>query len=79
MQIEALQIYPEIGRKGRVKGTRELVISQTPLIVIYRIKPKTKHIEILRILHHAQKQNLLMQNWNTRFSLADTSKNTIFC
>ncbi len=62
MQIEALQIYPEIGRKGRVKGTRELVISQTPLIVIYRIKPKTKHIEILRILHHAQKQNLLMQN-----------------
>jgi hypothetical protein len=41
-----------MGREGRVKGTRELVIGRSPFIAVYRIKGK--RIEILRILHGAQ-------------------------
>jgi toxin ParE1/3/4 len=44
---------PEIGRRGRRPGTRELVISQTPFLVAYRIHNET--IEILRVLHGAQR------------------------
>lgn len=51
-QTSLLPSQPEMGRIGRAKGTRELVISRTPFIVIYRIKGKL--IEILRFLHGAQ-------------------------
>ncbi|HLN01621.1 MAG TPA: type II toxin-antitoxin system RelE/ParE family toxin [Bryobacteraceae bacterium] len=34
--IEAISRHPEIGRKGRVTGTRELIVS--PYIVAYRIE-----------------------------------------
>jgi toxin ParE1/3/4 len=37
-----------------VKGTRELVIGRTPFIVVYRVKPKAKRIELLRVLHGSQ-------------------------
>lgn len=43
-----------MGRPGRKQGTRELVISQTNFIVVYRIKPKEKRIEIWRVLHSSQ-------------------------
>lgn len=51
-QTDMLIEQPEIGRPGRKQGTRELVISRTPFIVIYRIKGK--RIELLRLLHGAQ-------------------------
>ena len=51
-QIDALQEHPKLGRPGRVKGTRELVISRTPFIVAYRLK--AQRIEIIRFLHGAQ-------------------------
>ena len=35
--IEMLQRYPNLGRNGRVQGTRELVISGTPFVVPYRV------------------------------------------
>lgn len=54
-QTNLLTTQPEMGRVGRVKGTRELVISQTPFIAIYRIVVERKRIEILRFLHGAQK------------------------
>jgi toxin ParE1/3/4 len=44
---------PEIGRRGRAPGTRELVISQTPFLVAYRVHNET--VEVLRILHGAQR------------------------
>ena len=44
--------FPEIGRPGRIDGTRELIIQRTPYIVAYRIA--TKSIRILRVLHGAQ-------------------------
>ncbi len=52
-QINLLATQPEMGRIGRVKGTRELVISRTPFIAVYRIAEQ--RIEILRFLHGAQK------------------------
>lgn len=53
-QVEQLAIHPEIGRVGRKQGTRELVISRTSFIVIYRVKPAVNRVEILRVLHSSQ-------------------------
>lgn len=52
-QVDLLLLHPKMGRPGRMQGTRELVISRTPFIVVYRIKGK--RIELLRLLHGAQK------------------------
>ncbi|MEI6270384.1 MAG: type II toxin-antitoxin system RelE/ParE family toxin [Methylococcaceae bacterium] len=51
-QTDRLADYPKLGRPGRVKGTRELVVNRTPFIVVYRIKGEI--IQILRVLHGAQ-------------------------
>ena len=52
-QVDLLGDHPLMGREGRVKGTRELVIGRSPFIAVYRIKGK--RIEILRILQGAQR------------------------
>jgi toxin ParE1/3/4 len=51
-QVEELMKFPELGRAGRVDGTRELVIQRTPYIAAYRIAGNT--VRILRVLHGAQ-------------------------
>ncbi|WP_296445474.1 type II toxin-antitoxin system RelE/ParE family toxin [Rhodoferax sp. UBA5149] len=51
-QVDQLLQHPQMGRPGRKQGTRELVISRTPFIVVYRVKGK--RIELLRLLHGAQ-------------------------
>ncbi len=51
-QVELLIETPEIGRPGRIEGTRELVIQRTPYITAYRIDGET--VRILRVLHGAQ-------------------------
>jgi toxin ParE1/3/4 len=51
-QVELLIDTPEIGRRGRIEGTRELVIPRTPYIAAYRIERET--VTILRVLHGAQ-------------------------
>lgn len=53
-QTDTLLAHPELGRPGRKQGTRELVISRTPFIVVYRIKPQAQRIELLRLLHGSQ-------------------------
>jgi toxin ParE1/3/4 len=52
-QVEILLQHTKMGRPGRVKGTRELVIVGTPYIVAYRIKGDA--VQVLRVLHGAQK------------------------
>jgi toxin ParE1/3/4 len=44
-----------MGRVGRVAGTRELVLSRTPYIVIYELRGPDEEIYILRLLHGAQR------------------------
>jgi addiction module RelE/StbE family toxin len=50
--VESLEQFPEIGRPGRIEGTRELTIYRTPYISAYRIIGDT--VRILRVLHGAQ-------------------------
>ncbi|MGC2778558.1 MAG: type II toxin-antitoxin system RelE/ParE family toxin [Bradyrhizobium sp.] len=45
--------HPEMGRLGRVPGTRELVIPRTPYIVPYRLVDDT--LQILRVFHRARR------------------------
>jgi toxin ParE1/3/4 len=51
--VNLLSEQPNLGRPGRVLGIRELVISNTPYIVPYRVKNNS--LEILRVLHVAMK------------------------
>jgi toxin ParE1/3/4 len=51
--VEQLANFPEMGRPGRVYGTRELVIQSTPYIVAYRFKGSI--VEILALLHGARR------------------------
>lgn len=51
-QTERLLQFPLSGRIGRIGGTRELVITGTPYIAIYRIVDET--VRIIRVLHGAR-------------------------
>jgi toxin ParE1/3/4 len=51
--IDVLEQYPNLGRQGRLDGTRELVITGTPFIIFYRLEKR--QIEILGVLHAARK------------------------
>ena len=51
--IDVLEQYPNLGRSGRLEGTRELVITGTPFIVFYRLRKD--QVEILGVLHAARK------------------------
>ena len=51
--LEALKRHPEIGRPGRISTTRELVVTQTPFIIPYRVNED--RIEVLAFLHSARK------------------------
>jgi toxin ParE1/3/4 len=51
-QIDILLQHPEMGRPGRKKGTRELVISRTPFVLVYRVNGDK--IQIIRLLHSSQ-------------------------
>ncbi len=44
---------PQIGRAGRVEGTRELVLAGTNYILPYRIKDQ--QVQILAVFHGARK------------------------
>jgi toxin ParE1/3/4 len=48
-----LLTFPNRGRPGKKEGTRELVLSPLPYIVVYKVEGET--IFVLRILHGAQK------------------------
>lgn len=50
---ELLPGHPEMGRPGRVPGTRELVVPRTPYIVPYRVHRQA--IQILRVYHGARR------------------------
>ena len=51
--------HPMAGRKGRIKGTRELVVARSPYVIAYRISQD--EIQILALLHGARR-------WPTTFN-----------
>ena len=51
-QTDLLMEHPNMGRLGKLKGTRELVIRHTPFIAVYRVFTDT--VQIVRFLHSAQ-------------------------
>ena len=51
--VQLLAQYPGSGRPGRVEGTRELVVPDTPYLVPYRVRGNA--VEILRVFHGARK------------------------
>lgn len=53
-QIQLLLQHPLMGRPGRVPGTRELVISKTPFVLVYRYHEARQRLEMLRLLHGSQ-------------------------
>jgi addiction module RelE/StbE family toxin len=50
--VEQLAAFPMSGRPGRVLGTRELVVSNTPFVAAYAIEKA--RIVILAVYHGAQ-------------------------
>lgn len=54
MAVAILQEQPGIGRPGRVPGTRELVVPETPYLVPYRVRGDV--VEILRVFRTSRRQ-----------------------
>lgn len=51
--VEQIALQPQIGRAGKVTGTRELVIAGTPYLIAYCL---TDHgVDILAVIHGARR------------------------
>ena len=48
-----LEQFPQIGREGRIEGTRELVVPGLPYIIPYRVSEGV--IQILSVIHASRK------------------------
>jgi toxin ParE1/3/4 len=51
--LAAIADLPHAGRRGRVDGTRELVVTGTPYIIPYRLR--RGRIELLALIHGARR------------------------
>ena len=51
--LNALIRYPSIGRAGRLRGTRELYIVNTPFVMAYRVYKN--QLEVLAFMHAARR------------------------
>lgn len=50
--VDMLAELPNTGRIGRITGTREVVLSDIPYIIPYRVR---QDIEIITVMHASQK------------------------
>jgi len=48
-----LKLFPRRGRTGRKEGTRELVLTRLPYLVVYEVGEQS--VTVLRVLHGARK------------------------
>ncbi len=51
--VQSLETFPNRGRLGRVKNTRELIFAPLPFLAVYRVSDEA--VEIARILHGSQR------------------------
>ncbi len=51
-QVKPLAEHPQIGRRGIIDGTRELVISRLPYLVVYQLQDDT--VTVLAVVHTAR-------------------------
>jgi toxin ParE1/3/4 len=51
--VDLLETQPEMGRPGRIVGTRELVVTNTPYIIPYRVRQE--RIELIAVFHGSRK------------------------
>jgi len=51
--IQYLETFPELGRRGRLPGTREPSIAGQPYLVIYRIEGDL--VRILTVIHTSRR------------------------
>jgi len=51
--VELLAEHPNLGRPGRVPGTRELVVPATPYVIPYRVR--AARLELIAVFHGRQK------------------------
>ena len=58
--VDRLADVPNIGRPGRVPGSRELVVSGSPYVIPYRVRGE--RLEIIAVFHGRQR-------WPKRFGL----------
>ena len=58
--VALLAENPTLGHPGRIPDTRELTVPDTRYIIPYRVRPRLKQIEILRVFHTSRK---LPQIW----------------
>jgi addiction module RelE/StbE family toxin len=52
--VERLAELPNLGRPGRVAGTRELVVPGTPYVIPYRLRGD--RLEVIAVFHGRQKR-----------------------
>lgn len=50
--VERLALHPNLGRSGRVAGTRELIVPRTQFLLIYKVREGG--IRVLTVLHGRQ-------------------------
>lgn len=51
--VAQLEEQPDLGRPGRVPGTRELVVLKTRYLVPYRVRGGT--VQVLRVFHTSRR------------------------
>ncbi|MGA3201876.1 MAG: type II toxin-antitoxin system RelE/ParE family toxin [Bryobacteraceae bacterium] len=54
-RLSTLGAFPYAGRLGRLQGTREMPLPPLPFIVVYRVLEHLQAVEIVNLIHGAQR------------------------